>query len=82
VRQKTIVDKCKALGIPEWRQQEGFSIADDADETTIDTYLAGVKKNITTNALPTNESGLTLSPSEKQLSDLAVKSVDNLPDIK
>jgi len=81
-RQTTIAEKCKSLGIPEWRQQEGFLLAEDADEATIDTYLAGVKKNITANALPTNESGLTISTNEKQLTELAEASVNNLPDIK
>lgn len=81
-RQSTIAEKCTALGIPAWRQQEGFAIAEDADEATIDTYLAGVKKNITTNALPTNESSLALSTNEKQLTELAEASVNNLPDIK
>jgi len=81
-RQQTIAEKCKALGIPQKVQDLGFSIADDADETVIDSYLAKVKETWVAGSLPTNESSLALSTNEKQLTELAEASVNNLPDIK
>ena len=81
-RTSLIAKKCKDAGIPEWRQNEGFAIAEDADEATIDAYLVTVKKNITTNSLPSNESSLSLSTSDKQLEEVAASVVNNLPDSK
>jgi len=54
-RQATIIGKAKELGIPEWRINEGFIIADDADEASINTTLSGVKQNIVTAGLETSK---------------------------
>lgn len=54
-RQATIIGKAKELGIPEWRINEGFTIADDADEASINTTLSGVKQNIVTAGLEQNK---------------------------
>lgn len=50
-RQNLITQKAKELGIPDWRLNEGFAIAPDADESTITNYLAGVQKNLITAGL-------------------------------
>lgn len=50
-----ITSKAKELGIPEWRINEGFIIADDADEASINTTLSGVKQNIVTAGLETSK---------------------------
>lgn len=54
-RQSLILGKAKELGIPEWRINEGFIIADDADETAINTTLSGIKQNIVTAGLETSK---------------------------
>ena len=54
-RQSLILGKAKELGIPEWRINEGFTIADDADETAINTMLSGIKQNIVTAGLETSK---------------------------
>ena len=51
-RQAKILNKAKELGIPQSRIDEGFLIADDADDNAIGTYLSGVKKNIDAQKLP------------------------------
>lgn len=62
-RQSLILGKAKELGIPEWRINEGFTIADDADETSINTTLSGIKKNIVTAGLETSK-GFPIDPNK------------------
>lgn len=50
-RKALISNKAKELGIPEWRMNEGFVIADDADEATITNYLTNIQKNLVTAGL-------------------------------
>lgn len=50
-RMSLITNKAKELGIPEWRVNEGFVIADDADETAIASYLANIQQNLVTAGL-------------------------------
>ena len=50
-RHALIINKAKELGIPEWRMNEGFVIADDADEATIASYLANIQQNLVTAGL-------------------------------
>lgn len=50
-RQATIIGKAKELGIPDWRINEGFTITDDADESSISTTLSAIKQNIVTAGL-------------------------------
>lgn len=51
-RQAKILTKAKELGIPQSRIDEGFVIADDADDSSIESYLGTVKKNIDASKLP------------------------------
>lgn len=53
-RRNFILNKAHELGIPEWRINEGFSIADNADETAITNTLTTVSNNIRANVLPQN----------------------------
>lgn len=62
-RQALILGKAKELGIPEWRINEGFTIADDADETAINTTLSGIKQNIVTAGLETSK-GFPIDPNK------------------
>lgn len=50
-----ITSKAKELGIPQFRIEEGFAIADDADDNTITSYLTTVANNIKTQLLPGNK---------------------------
>lgn len=67
-RRTMILNKAKELGIPQSRIDEGFVIADDADETAIASYLGTVKRNIDANKLPSDNcfalEGKALSDSE------------------
>lgn len=67
-RRTMILNKAKELGIPQSRIDEGFVIADDADETAIASYLGTVKRNIDANKLPSDNrfalDGKALSDSE------------------
>lgn len=47
-----VVNKAKELGIPQWRIDEGFIIADDAEESAVVDVLSKVANNIKTNSLP------------------------------
>lgn len=81
-RQRTamIEAKAKELGIPEFRIKEGFSIADDADETAVGSYLSKVAENIKANLVPAR-GGFPISagePNEKEVGDIAKSLVDNL----
>lgn len=53
-RQNRILNKAKELGIPQSRIDEGFVIAEDADDSAISSYLGTVKKNIDASKLPSN----------------------------
>jgi len=79
-RQNLISNKAKELGIPDWRQKEGFTIADDADEATINSYLSSVKQNIVTAGLESSNSGFSLSTPEDKAKELATDWAKNLPD--
>ena len=48
-----ILSKAKELGIPQSRIDEGFTIADDADDEAISTYLSKVSNNYKTLLQPT-----------------------------
>ena len=53
-RRNMILGKARELGIPQSRIDEGFVIADDADDAAIGEYLGTVKKNIDAIKLPQN----------------------------
>lgn len=63
-RKNLILSKAKELGIPEYRIKEGFSIAEDADEAAITSYLTEVSNNIKAFSLPTNKEAFPLSGQE------------------
>ncbi|MGN1172627.1 MAG: hypothetical protein ACI4SO_02435 [Muribaculaceae bacterium] len=72
-----INDKAKELGVPDWRIDEGFNIAEDASDETIAEVLGKVANNISTNLLPSNH-GLSLSngqPTADEISALAASIV-------
>lgn len=51
-RAKFITDTATSLGIPEWRQKEGFVIAPEADDSAITATLTTISENLRANALP------------------------------
>lgn len=51
-RAKFISDTATSLGIPEWRQKEGFVIAPEADNAAITATLTTISENLRANALP------------------------------
>ena len=53
-RFNSIISKAKELGIPQWRIDEGFNIADAADDTAISEHLSKVSNNIKAQSLPGN----------------------------
>ena len=80
-RKDAIVNKAKELGIPQYRIDEGFVIADDATEEQYTTYLANIAKNIKAYNLPTK--GGSALPSEQEVTkaevdEIAKGMVDNL----
>ena len=69
-RKNLIISKAKELGIPEYRIKEGFSIADDADESAITSYLTEVSNNIKAFALPSNKEAFPMSGPELKKEEL------------
>lgn len=53
-RDSFISETAKSLGIPEWRVNEGFVFADNADEDSIKTSLTTIANNIKTAGLQGN----------------------------
>ncbi len=60
-RSNLIVSKAKELGIPQWRIEEGFSIASDANEEAITSHLTTVANNVKAQLLPGNKTSFPLS---------------------
>ena len=56
-RQESIVNKAKELGIPQYRIDEGFVIADDATEEGITSTLTAIAQNIKAHTLPGSHAG-------------------------
>lgn len=73
-----IVAKAKELGVPQWRIDEGFTIASDATDEAIAETLGKVANNIRANALP-QRNNFPINPNEKpdesELKELAAKLV-------
>ena len=75
-----ILSKAKALGIPQYRIDEGFNIGQDADDAAIDSYLSKGSQNIKDNRLP-DRGGRALAdaaPDKAQTDALAAKLVGKL----
>ena len=65
-RSNLIVSKAKELGIPQWRIEEGFSIASDANEEAITSHLATVANNVKAQLLPGNRNSFPLSDNKPE----------------
>lgn len=79
-REEFILGKAKELGIPEWRINEGFSIKDDMDESSISDVLAVVSNNIKTQMLPQGRPSFSMSEgvaTDKETSAIADMLVGN-----
>ena len=63
-RNAMILAKAKELGVPQWRIDEGFTIAEDASDEVITETLTKVANNINTNILPGNRGGFPLAGNE------------------
>ncbi len=72
-RKNLIISKAKELGIPQYRIDEGFAIADDADEAKIGEYLTKVANNTKAQVLPGNRDMFPLA--DKQPSVENIKSI-------
>lgn len=73
-RKNLITSKAKELGIPQYRIDEGFAIADDADESKITEHLTKVATNTKSQALPGNKGTFPLSdgaPSKEFVENIA-----------
>lgn len=70
-RNAMIVAKAKELGVPQWRIDEGFTIAEDANDESITETLTKVANNISTNILPGNRGAFPLAGNEPTKEDLA-----------
>ena len=69
-RNEFITSKAKELGVPQWRIEEGLSIASDADETAITSYLSKVANNIKVASLPDKGNRSPLSDDTPKKEDL------------
>lgn len=72
-RHDAIINKAKEFGIPQWRIDEGFVIADDATEEQYTATLATVAQNIKANALPSHQGHIM--PSDKEVTKEEVDSI-------
>lgn len=75
-RKNLIISKAKELGVPQYRIDEGFYIAEDADEAAISDYLSKVANNIKVQVLP-EKNGYPLSAKkvEKAEADAIAKAL-------
>ncbi len=66
-----ITSKAKELGVPQWRIDEGFTIADDATDEAITDTLTKVANNISANLLPPgSRAGIPFGKDEPNKEDL------------
>lgn len=80
-RKEAIIAKAKELGIPQYRIDEGFVIADDATEEQYTTYLSSIAKNIKANQLPGAQGHILPSDQEvtkEEVDKIAGSMVSNL----
>lgn len=68
-RMDSIVAKAKELGIPQYRIDEGFMIAPDADESAITEVLTKVSNNIKAQSLPNRGGSFTVDMVNKPSDD-------------
>lgn len=80
-RQNLILSKAKELNISQARIDEGFVIADDADESAINAYLSKVAQNEVAKGLESKNNGVfALSTPEEKGKELAKDWASKLPD--
>lgn len=82
-RKNFILNKAHELGIPDWRINEGFSFANDANEETITNALTTVSNNIRANVLPAESVNVPLptnngTPDKTFFDGIAEKLVQNI----
>lgn len=74
-REAFIAGKARELGIPEWRMQEGFSLAPDAADDAVVEHLTRVAEHIRAQALPAGGAMLALGaggkPDPAQMEEIA-----------
>lgn len=70
-RQAKILNMAKELGVPQWRIDEGFVIADDATDEAIKTQLTTVANNVKTNLLPGSKAHNALGGGEATKEEIA-----------
>lgn len=69
-RKNLIISKAKELGIPQYRIDEGFAIADDADEAKLTEYLTTVANNTKAQTLPGNHGAFPLADNKPSKEDV------------
>lgn len=77
-RNAMIQAKAKELGVPQWRIDEGFTLAEDASEEIITETLTKVANNINTNLLPGTRNVFPISgnePTKDEISAMAASLV-------
>lgn len=77
-RTAMIQAKAKELGVPQWRIDEGFTLAEDASDEVITETLTKVANNINTNLLPGTKNIFPLSgndPTKEELASMAASIV-------
>lgn len=79
-RKASIEAKAKELGIPQYRIDEGFALAEDADEKTITDHLSTIAQNIKAATLPGRMSGVLAGAeaSKEEVDSIADSLVKNL----
>jgi chromosome segregation ATPase len=78
-----VLKKAQELGIPQFRIDEGFTIASDADDNAINTHLSKVKQNMVTAGLEKKSAfGNVLATSDDVLKQEADEWAKSLPDAK
>lgn len=70
-RTAMIQAKAKELGVPQWRIDEGFTLAEDATEEVITETLTKVANNINTNLLPGTKNIFPMSGNEPTKEEFA-----------
>ena len=77
-RNAMIMAKAKELGVPQWRIDEGFTLAEDASDEVITETLTKVANNINTNLLPGTKNIFPMSgndPTKEELASMAASIV-------
>lgn len=79
-RKLFIENTANELGIPEWRQKEGFVIAPDATNEAIKEQLSVIANNVKTNILPGKPSSFPIAKGEatpEELKEIAKSIIHN-----